>query len=114
VYWAVGRIRYSQVDKPAQGSESPDHYDGVLVYLKPTIYGDEPPDVYNYARQSPSFPHESTANQFFTESQFESYRSLGIVATDRMCEALGVSSGDWSFSRPLGWLAAQRQGPARS
>ncbi len=25
----------------------------------------------------PSFPHESTANQFFSESQFESYRELG-------------------------------------
>ncbi len=24
------------------------------------------------------FPHQSTANQWFTESQFESYRSLGF------------------------------------
>ena len=25
----------------------------------------------------PTFPHETTANQFFNESQFESYRHLG-------------------------------------
>jgi hypothetical protein len=25
------------------------------------------------------FPHETTVDQWFTESQFESYRSLGLV-----------------------------------
>jgi hypothetical protein len=32
---------------------------------------------------NPDFPHESTTDQWFTESQFESYRSLGLdIAKD--------------------------------
>jgi hypothetical protein len=33
-------------------------------------------DVYNYARASKDFPQESTADQWYTETQFESYRAL--------------------------------------
>jgi hypothetical protein len=34
-------------------------------------------DVLSYAVSHSTFPHETTANQFFSESQFESYRMLG-------------------------------------
>jgi hypothetical protein len=34
--------------------------------------------VYSYAQQYPQFPHQSTGDQFFDESQFESYRALGF------------------------------------
>jgi hypothetical protein len=66
---AVGRIRYDCVDVGAP--------DGVLVYIKPALTGGEPADVLAYSRMNPAFPHESTADQWFTESQFESYRQLG-------------------------------------
>jgi hypothetical protein len=70
-YMAKAIIRYSSID--AGG------VDGTLVYLKPSVYQDDflPRDVYNYAQQSETFPHETTADQFFSESQFESYRALG-------------------------------------
>ncbi len=55
---------------------APAHY-GIMLYLKPALYGHEPLDIYNYAREHPQFPHEATRDQFFAESQFESYRSLG-------------------------------------
>jgi hypothetical protein len=76
-YWAVGRIRYSCVDKGAE--------DGLLVYVKPAVYGHEPQDVLHYKRSHNSFPHETTADQFFDEPQFESYRALGSYIMDRMC-----------------------------
>ena len=38
---------------------------------------DAPGDVQNYKLQHQDFPHDSTAEQWFTESQFESYRRLG-------------------------------------
>ncbi len=66
---AVGRIHYEDVDAGA----SP----GTLFYIKPSLTGDEPSDVRNYVVDHPTFPHESTADQFFSESQFESYRVLG-------------------------------------
>lgn len=59
--------------------------DGILIYLKPAIYGTEPRDVLQYAKAHPEFPHESTTDQFFSESQFESYRRLGCHAIDTIC-----------------------------
>lgn len=49
------------------------------------IYGREPIDVRNYATQNVQFPHESTSDQWFTESQFESYRALGAFVVDEIC-----------------------------
>ena len=51
--------------------------EGKLLYLKASLTGDEPADVLQYRSVHADFPHETTLNQFFTESQFESYRKLG-------------------------------------
>jgi hypothetical protein len=32
-----------------------------------------------YAAQNKSFPHDTTANQWFDENHFENYRHLGYV-----------------------------------
>jgi len=77
-YCAVGSIHYKDADGPNAD-------DGTLVYLKPGFYGDEPKDIFNYATAHPTFPHESTSDQWFSESQFESSRALGRHAVERMC-----------------------------
>src|SRR4029078_11357964 len=41
------------------------------------LSSDEPSDVQEYATRQPSFPHQTTGDQWFDESQFESYRALG-------------------------------------
>ncbi|HEX6632096.1 MAG TPA: hypothetical protein VF048_13440, partial [Gemmatimonadaceae bacterium] len=64
---AVGRIRYP--DRPQQES--------YLIYVKSSLTGDEPEPVLNYKTTCPDFPHETTADQFFDDAQFESYRTLG-------------------------------------
>jgi len=79
---AIGRIRYSIVD----GDAAPD---GVIVYIRPACYGDEPRDIYEYFKTNPEFPHESTADQFFSESQFESYRMLGAHTMAKLCTDCG-------------------------
>lgn len=63
------------------------HYDGLsgldkgtLVYFKPSLTGDEPPDVLQYQSRNVAFPHESTGDQFYDEAQWESYRRLGLHA----------------------------------
>ena len=66
---AVGNIRYSKIDKNAS--------DGTLIYIKASLTGDESIDLARYASQHPDFPHQSTADQWFDETQFESYRRLG-------------------------------------
>jgi hypothetical protein len=50
---------------------------GYVVYIKSSLTGDEPADVMNYKKEDSAFPHDSTLNQWFSESQFESYRRLG-------------------------------------
>ena len=68
-HYVTGQIRYDRVDPQAKP--------GTLVYIKCSLTGNEPADVLNYAVGHPEFPHESTLDQFFGESQFESYRALG-------------------------------------
>jgi hypothetical protein len=68
-YWAVGRIRYRRADDDGE--------DGWLLYIKAGLNGTEPMDVISYAMTHSTFPHETTANQFFAESDFEGYRRLG-------------------------------------
>lgn len=55
---------------------------GRLVYLKSSLTGDEPADLLGYQRANDQFPHQSTADQWFSESQFESYRRLGLHITE--------------------------------
>jgi hypothetical protein len=77
---AIGLIKYTQSDPPLKKPPAGDPNkveDGVLVYIKPSLTSDESADVLNYKAHHPDFPHQPTADQWFTESQFESYRALG-------------------------------------
>ena len=94
-YCALACIRYSCVD----GAQAKD---GILVYIKPSFYGNEPRDVYNYAIAHTAFPHESTADQFFTESQFESYRMLGSHIMETIC---GEGQSKIGFDQFIGQVA---------
>ncbi len=77
-HYAIGTIHYDRVDPGAP--------DGVLIYLKPVLTGDEPADVREYADHHDQFPHEPTSDQFFDESQFESYRRLGEHTAEQVFE----------------------------
>jgi hypothetical protein len=83
---AVARIDYSAVD----GDCEP----GYLVYVKPIFLGNEPPDVQSYHTNNELFPHETTADQWFNESQTESYRMLGLHTMDEVCGSLADSELD--------------------
>jgi hypothetical protein len=79
-YCAFGEIKYKGVD-------GPNAENGKLLYIKPVVYKNEGPrDVLNYSTTSGTFPHETTADQFFNESQFESYRRLGLFAIEEICQ----------------------------
>jgi len=84
-YCAIARVCYSCVDRLPDGGEVAD---GLLLYLRPSLNGTEPVDVFHYARRHPSFPHESTADQLYTEPQFESYRELGSHAMSAILAGL--------------------------
>jgi hypothetical protein len=78
--------------------ETPPDEKGDVWYIKASLTGTPlgagergrvelpyvPGDVQNYELQHPHFPHDSTAEQWFTESQFESYRRLGQSIVDEL------------------------------
>jgi len=66
---AIGDILYKNSDRHG--------HNGILVYIKSSLTSDESPDVLNYKTEHSSFPHQTTVDQWFTESQFEAYRTLG-------------------------------------
>jgi hypothetical protein len=77
--------------------------------VRPVLTGREPADVLSYARLHSRFPNESTANQWFKESQFESYRRLGLFAGRSMTELLGRFGGpDRIVDSPEAILRAER------
>jgi hypothetical protein len=89
----IGAIRYPETPDDASV--------GKILYIKSSLTGriergdlpplpSEPLDILNYRFEHSTFPHDTTANQWFTESQFESYRRLGqhMVAEVEL-------SGDW-------------------
>jgi hypothetical protein len=59
------------------GDKDDDPYSGVIVYIKSSLVGDEPPDLLTYQLKHKVFPQDSTADQWFQETQFEAYRRLG-------------------------------------
>ena len=107
-HWVLGHIHYLNIPrrdadgqllndagKPLQPGDSSAHEIGYLVYLKPSMTGDEPEDVREYDRRVEEFPHQSTADQWFNESQFESYRKLGMhVAEQLFVAGEGATSGN--------------------
>jgi hypothetical protein len=95
---AIGKIYYPAASRGSAASLQP--MTGTLVYLKATLTGDEPADVLEFAARAPEFPHQTTADQFFDESQFESYRRLGYHV------------GKWTFSPVATGQASALSAPA--
>jgi predicted acylesterase/phospholipase RssA len=69
---AIGEITYPQNQK------------GILLYVKSSVTGDENDYIVDYKRRFPAYPHETTADQLFSEEQFEAYRALGFHAVNEM------------------------------
>jgi len=92
-YWAIGDILYSDAD----GGTSED---GILLYFKSGLHGTEPMGVLSYAIAHAAFPHETTLNQFFSESQFESYRALGFEIAERAFEFGEGLAADTTTRKP--------------
>ncbi|HJW23503.1 MAG TPA: hypothetical protein VJ576_01285 [Rhodocyclaceae bacterium] len=73
----------------------PDGDKGLLFYIKSSMTGNEPEFIRKYRDDYPDFPHQSTLQQLFSETQFEAYRALGEhIANDLFRKDL--VGGDWN------------------
>jgi hypothetical protein len=79
-HYAVGKITYPDSAAP-----------GILLYIKSSLTDNEPADVLGMRATDPSFPHDTTANQFFDEARFEAYRALGEHMMDTVLRDCNVA-----------------------
>jgi hypothetical protein len=77
----LASVRFENDSKPSS----------FILFIKPSVTGDEPLDVQQYQVSHPSFPQEPTSDQFFDEAQWESYRQLGYHIGEKLFAA---SNGD--------------------
>jgi len=72
---------------------------GLLLYIKSSLTGNESEFLKKYRADNPAFPHQSTAQQLFSEAQFEAYRALGEhIAQDLFRPDL---VGRWKTNLPV-------------
>jgi hypothetical protein len=62
----------------------PNEQYGYLLYVKSSLTGNEGEFLRRYRTEDPAFPHDPTADQFFSEVRFEAYRSLGEHMGDKL------------------------------
>ena len=116
-HWLRGTVRYCEEhvqmlwgndwDKGLTAEERNTYLEGTILILKPSLVGDEPADVLQYGLEQTDFPQQSTANQWFTEDQFESYRRLGFWSTQ-----MAFANTDYSEMTREEKLRAIRERPS--
>jgi len=79
----------------------------LVLMIKPRLVRAAPTDVRQYARTHPAFPQETTADQFFTEEQWESYRKLGQTSAAILARVFEGAAA--TPVEALGRLASIRQ-----
>lgn len=80
-----------------------------LMLIKPGVTEGMSPDLLAYQRGNMDFPQQTTLDQFFDESQWESYRKLGeCIALELFQEPPSDAGGKWSPSR---WAPLKQNPP---
>ena len=102
----IGPLKFGVVKLDPQGAHAVIRYasglPGELIYLKPWMPEDAPADLRAYQIENTDFPHDPTIDQFFTESDFESYRQLGDYLTKTlMDDAFAVERPDLTALKPV-------------
>lgn len=96
-HWTLGKIIYKDPNKddnvpfPDRGLRKDGEIEGQLLYIKSSFLAEDKndhisADVIEYAKRHARFPHDTTADQFFTEQQFESYRKLAECIATKMLD----------------------------
>jgi len=102
--WKEGRILYLKSSLTGAATSPPSDtaarnwrakFSKLLCSQKGQKLEPEPADILNYKLQHPKFPHDPTLNQWFTESQFESYRRLGCHVVEEIQRC-----GQWEVFKP--------------
>jgi hypothetical protein len=72
--------------------------DAHIIVIKPRLISGIAIDLLQYHSKRPAFPQEPTADQFYDEAQWESYRKLGLEISTRV---FGVGSSQADYYKAL-------------
>jgi hypothetical protein len=97
-YGILVKIDYTPEVEPAAAKQL-----GWMLYIKLAMLGTESSYVLDYRRENPRFPHQTTADQFFDEAQFEAYRKLGETAARSFLSIWGTQATSQGLRE---WFAA--------
>jgi len=106
-HFIVGAITYDVAHAESLGwtDFEAESRSGVIILFKPAVLNDESADVRQYRLENPIFPQQTTADQWYDETQFESYRRLGQFCAESAFRHSEVNQG--SLDRAINKL---RQG----
>src|SRR5262249_38236025 len=93
---------FARIEYPAEGPGAEGEVrEGYLIYLKPTLTGDESAELQGYAALNPDFPTTPTLEQLYGEGRFEAHRQLGEHGGERLCEEVAgagaAGGGMWAW-----------------
>jgi hypothetical protein len=102
-HFGIGRIEYPRVGE-SKGKI------GWLLYVRASRLEDIPAAVASYWKLNPDFPYQTTADQFFDDDQFESYRALGSYSASLLTSGWDSGRGwvEWCDGR---YRTNRRRGP---
>ena len=78
-HFITGKIVYAKAHADAIGLPE-DERTGTIIIVKPNRTAGASADVQQYGWTNVTFPQQSTADQWYDEAQFESYRKLGQIS----------------------------------
>jgi Patatin-like phospholipase len=78
-HYGIGKIVYDERHARQLGwhDVSQATRTGTVIWIKPSLLRGDPAEVIQYGLENQVFPQQTTADQWFDEAQFESYRRLG-------------------------------------
>ncbi len=83
-HFLVAEIYYP----PSEEQSSDTKQKSYLIFIKSSLTGDEPTELVQYHRFNPSFPHDPTADQFYSAERFAAYTQLGSHIAEILCRRL--------------------------
>jgi hypothetical protein len=84
-------LRYAQSPFLVARLSYSDGSSGTLVYIKSTLIKDMDFTTAGYLAENPTFPHQSTVDQFFDQDQFDAYRFLGYDTASQLIDKLQLA-----------------------